>query len=157
VKRWILMRLVADGMLGGLARWLRLIGYDTLYFNKSGKDEIVRVACRENRLILTRNSGFVNANPGISVLIESESVEKQLAEAKRKLALNLDTRSFFKRCSICNCLLEDKKREEVENLVPEYVFKNKDKFRRCPECGRVYWDGDHCMEIREVLKNISKK
>ncbi|MDD3807684.1 MAG: Mut7-C RNAse domain-containing protein [Candidatus Marinimicrobia bacterium] len=150
------MNFIADGMLGGLARWLRLMGYDTLYFNRSKIDELLRVAYREKRVILTRNRRFVRSYPDISVLIESEDVLSQMKEIKQKLSLTLNPEKFFTRCSLCNYILEKKEKDNVINLVPEYVYTYKNKFSQCPGCRRIYWDGDHCIEIRKVLKSLKE-
>jgi len=149
------MTFVADGMLGNVAKWLRLMGYDTLYFNTHRKIELLRTARKDGRIVLTCDRKLFQENPDIVVFIETAGTAPQLAELKRKLSLKLSPERFFTRCSLCNSLLENKGKNDVINLIPEYVYAHKDKFRQCPECGRVYWDGDHCKEIRTVLKTLA--
>jgi len=148
------MSYISDGMLGNLARWLRLLGYDTLYFNTHNKEDMLRTARKEERIVLTRDRRLSQDNPDIVVFIDSEGTLEQLAEAKNKLSLIINPELFFTRCSVCNLLLEEKEKKDVIGLVPEYVYNHKDRFRQCPGCKRVYWDGDHCQEIREVFSKI---
>ncbi len=149
------MSYITDGMLGNLAKWFRLMGYDTLYFNTHNKEEILWTARKEGRIILTRERKLYQNNPEIVVFIEEEGTLKQLQEAKKKLSIIINPELLFTRCSLCNVLLEKKEKKDVVNLVPEYVYIHKDKFQQCPRCKRVYWEGDHCREMREVLTALA--
>lgn len=149
-------KFIMDGMLGKAGRWLRLMGYDTLYFNTNRKAELLRIARKEDRIILTRDRKLASSNPDIVVLIESEGSLNQLKEIVDKLSLRPSVKVFFNRCSICNILLERKNKEEIKELVPEYVYSTKDIFSQCPSCKRVYWEGDHCKEIRKTLEKLLK-
>lgn len=151
-----MLKFITDGMLGKAGRWLRLMGYDTLYFNTGRKAELLRIARKEGRIILTRDRNFALSNPDIVVLIESEGTETQLKEIVEKLNLKPSKESFFKRCSICNELLLNKDKEEIKNLVPEYVYLTKVSFSQCPVCERVYWEGDHCKEMMKKLEKLLK-
>ena len=75
------------------------------------------------------------------VLIDSDRIELQLRQLARELALG--SQEAFSRCAVCNVLLEPGTRDAVRDLVPPYVFQTQVDFRRCPECGRVYWRGTH--------------
>jgi len=148
------MGFIADGMLGGLARWLRLAGYDTIYFSKHGKEEMLRLARKESRVILTRDRNLYLDNRDIAVFVESEGRYMQLKEVKQKLSLRVNPEKFFTRCSLCNCLLEGKNKSDISSLLPEKVRDRHDKFSWCPLCKRFYWEGGHCKEIRETLKTL---
>ena len=148
------MKFIADGMLGRVARWLRLMGYDTLYMNTPHKTEIIRMARKEKRLILTKDRKLYEENPEITFYIEGKNTESQLKEIKNKLNLEIDEEKIFSICSICNVPLVRKEKEEIKHLVPEYVYNNKEEFSQCPRCGRVYWEGDHCKHIREVIEKL---
>ncbi|MBN1446275.1 MAG: Mut7-C RNAse domain-containing protein [Candidatus Omnitrophica bacterium] len=150
------MTFVADGMLGNAAKWLRLAGYDALYFNTRRKSELVRIARRDGRILLTRDRKLFEENEGIAVFIESEGTSRQLREIKNKLLLEINPMMFFTRCSLCNSPLERKEKYDITALVPEYVYANRDKFSQCPECRRVYWDGDHCKAIRDALNELGE-
>lgn len=147
-------KFIADGMCGGLARWLRLIGYDTLYFNTSKKIEIIRTAQKEGRIILTKDKKITFQYPQFAFYIEGENTKKQFEEVIKKFNLKIEEENLFKRCSLCNTLLEKIEKEKVKDLVPEYVYNNKEEFAICRKCNKIYWEGDHCRYIRERLKNL---
>ncbi|MCX8082021.1 MAG: Mut7-C RNAse domain-containing protein [bacterium] len=149
-------KFIVDGMLGKTGRWLRLMGYDTLYFNTSRKIELLRIARKEGRIILTRDRKLALSNPDIVVLIEGEGSINQLKEIIDKLVLKPAEENIFSRCSLCNIILEIREKEEIKTLVPEYIYSTKENFSQCPSCKRVYWEGDHCKEIRKTLENLLK-
>ncbi|MGB9677433.1 MAG: Mut7-C RNAse domain-containing protein, partial [Candidatus Ratteibacteria bacterium] len=117
-----MVKFIADGMCGGLARWLRLIGYDTLYFNTSKKIEIIRTAEKENRIILTKDKKLFLNFPEIVFYLQGENTKKQFEEVVKKFGLEIKEENLFKICSLCNSQLEKIEKENVKNLVPEYVY-----------------------------------
>jgi len=132
------------------------MGYDTLYFNTSRKVELLRTAKKEERIILTRDRKLALSNPDVVVLIESEGTLPQLKEIISKLSLKPSEKDLFNRCSICNAVLETKEKEEVKTFIHEYVYSTRDIFAQCPFCKRIYWEGDHCKDIRKTLEKIIK-
>ncbi|MCM8785676.1 MAG: Mut7-C RNAse domain-containing protein [Candidatus Omnitrophica bacterium] len=149
-----MIKFITDGMCGGLARWLRLIGYDTLYFNIQRKIELIRIAEKENRKVLTKDKKLAEKYPEFVIYLEGEDTYSQFREVVKKFNLEIKEVNLFRRCSICNTKLEEIKKEKVKNLVPEYIYKNKEKFAICIKCNKIYWEGDHCKYIRERLKNL---
>ncbi|MCM8760280.1 MAG: Mut7-C RNAse domain-containing protein [Candidatus Omnitrophica bacterium] len=149
-------KFIVNGMLGKAGRWLRLMGYDTLYFNTNRKVELLRIGKKEGRKVLTRDRKLALSNPDIVVLIESEGTLNQLKEIIRKLSLTPSEENFLKRCSLCNAVLESKSKEEIKELVPEYVYSTQDRFFQCPLCKRVYWKGSHCDGIINTLEKLLK-
>lgn len=150
------IRFIADGMLGSLARWLRLIGFDTLYFSGKDKFFLAYRARNENRIVLTRDRNFFLQNQKISVFIESDSLKLQLKEVKEKLRLSFNKEKFFSLCSLCNQPLEPKQVSDVINLVPEYVAKTQKNFSQCKKCGRIYWQGTHWQRMLDFIKSIER-
>jgi len=147
-------KFIADGMLGGLARWLRFIGYDTLYFNTSRKIELIRVAEKEKRIILTKDRRLTDEFSDITYFVKGENTLEQLKEVIKNFKLEINEENFFNLCSVCNRKLEKIEKEKIKEKVPEYVYNIKDEFSICYNCGRIYWNGDHCKSIREVLKKL---
>lgn len=147
-------RFIANGMLGSLARWLRLIGFDTEYFSGKDKYFLAYKARNEKRIVLTRDRKFASENPSISILIESENLKEQIKQVKKVLNLKFDRSLFFSLCSICNQPLEQKKISEVVNQVPEYVAKTQKNFSRCEKCGRIYWQATHWERILKFINSI---
>ncbi len=135
------MKFLADNMLGRLATWLRLVGYDTAYLPNADDPELARVARAEDRVLLTRDVELTHRRGVRTLLVESEQVEKQLSQVLHTFGLGV--RQAFSRCAVCNIPLEPVDKSEVENDIPPYVRTTQDQFRRCPQCRRVYWRGTH--------------
>jgi uncharacterized protein len=136
-------RFVVDTMLGRLARWLRAMGYDTLYPGQAEDRRLLQLARAERRILLTRDRGLARLAEPHSCLIRGERVDDQVIEAVQRLALNPDNSDWLSRCLECNGSLEPGSRESIRGLVPEHVFATHTDFMRCPGCGRIYWAGSH--------------
>jgi uncharacterized protein len=147
-------RFIADAMLGRLARWLRFLGFDTLYFPHISDSKIAKIALEQGRLILTRDTGLVQRKVIRDyVLIHANDPLKQLAEVIR--ALQLRDFSHFSRCVACNGLLvKIPDKSAVRDSVPEFVFLDKQVFFQCSECSKLYWEGSHPKRFREKLSDI---
>lgn len=141
---------LADAMLGRLARWLRLAGYDTWYDSKAPDDELARLARLTGRVLLTRDRELTRRRGLRSFLVEPDEVQEQLLTVVEAFPPPRGETACA-RCARCNALLAEVDKCEVEGLVPTYVWVNHERFRRCPGCGRVYWAGTHWGEIESVL------
>jgi len=130
-------------MVGKLARWLRVLGFDVVYSNRIDDNELVRRAELENRVILTRDTGIRSTR---TLLIESDNYEDQIRQVIQ--ALSLKDFRVFTRCLECNGLLQPVSKEEVFERIPPYIYLTQDQFARCPDCGRIYWHGTHADEMR---------
>lgn len=145
-------------MLGRLARWLRLLGFDTLYYPDISDRRLLRVAREEERLILTRDTHLVKIK-GIKdyLLIKANDSFKQLLEVIDALKLTANSFQLLSRCVKCNGLLKNiLDKNEIKDSVPEFVFINLNLFLRCSECGKVYWEGTHPEKFREKLSEVLK-
>ena len=146
-------RLLVDGMLGRLAKWLRLLGYDTVYDNSSSDPELARRSRAEGRVLLTRDREL-SARRGLrTLLIQSEKLEEQVQEVQGAFALSSPIP--LSRCAVCNTELESVSPADVISHVPPYVLKTQSEFRRCPGCGRTYWPGTHLQEMRRQMDTFS--
>lgn len=140
-------RLLADGMLGRLARWLRILGYDTAYDPRLDDNELVRRARAEGRWVLTRDRELAGRRGVRSLLIESEDLASQLAQVRSQLGRARE--SPFSRCPVCNTVLEEASLEQVQGRVPHFILRSHSRFRRCPSCDRIYWPGSHWRRMQE--------
>ncbi len=154
-------RFVVDSNLGGLARGLRMLGFDTLFRNDFADDEIARISASEKRVLLTRDVDVLKRKEithGYYVRA-SEPIE-QAAEVVRRFDLATSLRPFT-RCLECNGLLEDASSDEVRELIPDGAAREHTEFTRCPNCGRVYWEGSHYTrmkkKINEILERVRSK
>ena len=143
---------VVDGMLGRLAKWLRILGYDTQYSPDWDDNELARIARAEGRILLTRDLELSRRRGLRSLRIEGDLLEGQLAQVVRALGLELDRP--FSRCAVCNTPLEKVAKHEAWGQVPPYVFQTQSQLYLCPECNRFYWPGTHWQHMREKLKAL---
>jgi uncharacterized protein len=153
------MKFIADIMVGKLARYLRMAGYDVLYENTASDDHIVKVADKTGRVVLTRDTlmlarrGFKNGT--IKYLcIKDDNLKNQLKQIKAELKIPLEP--DLVRCIECNNKLVKVKKEDVEGKVPPYVFKTQEKFMYCKKCGKYYWRGTHYQNIKKIFLKIEK-
>lgn len=138
-------------MLGRLAKALRMLGYDVVYRPYIEDSELKLEALRGSRVLLTRDHEVAETCLPVRVLLVSDDlVENQLRQVVKEVGLARDGRSFT-RCLVCNDLLVDVERESVRDSVPTYVFRTQERFKRCPACGRVYWEATHVSRAREWL------
>jgi uncharacterized protein with PIN domain len=147
-------RFVADGHLAKLARHLRLAGFDTLCGSDWDDDRIVAEAAAQRRVILTRDKAMLRRGDVThGYFVRATQAGAQLAEVLR--ALQLEGRlAPFTRCRECNAILEDASREEVAPRLPPRVREAHARFRRCPGCDRVYWEGTHYARMRALLESL---
>lgn len=150
-----MMKFLVTKELGRLARWLRILGYDTVYFEADNKKGLAIKSLKEDRIILTRDTGFSRYAGFKTVLIKSDYFKEQLKQAMKLLSLEIDEKALFSRCIMCNTQLETAKKESVKQKVPEFVYEMQEKFYQCPKCKRVYWQGTHWGNMKQIVKLFS--
>ena len=143
-------RFIADVMVGRLARWLRILGFDVLYSNRFEDDEIVRRSAAENRTVLTRDRGIRMRVPADSLIfIEHNDLDSQIRQVLQKIRPT--ALSPYSRCVECNVALVAVDKEEVFDRIPPYVYFTQSQFAECPSCRRIYWRGTHVDKISKRL------
>jgi hypothetical protein len=147
-------RFIADAMLGRMARWLRIMGFDTAYAAHIADAELVRRSLAERRVILTRDRALPEEWHVDSIyVVASENGLDQLREVSGAFDLRAK-RKLFTRCSVCNARLRAVGRDDVRGEVPERVFATHADFRRCWGCARVYWRGSHTDRMERVIAQV---
>jgi len=151
------MKFIADIMVGKLARYLRIAGYDVAYFNDASDDFILKTAIKEDRIVLTRDTLMLErrqfrSRALKSVFIASDDIKKQLLQIRSEL--NISFGPVLIRCLICNDLLVKVLKKEVHNKVPPYVYSTQDDFMYCRECGKYYWRGTHYDYMDDFFKGL---
>jgi uncharacterized protein with PIN domain len=139
-------------MLGTLAKWLRILGYDTLYDPALDDHQLVRLARAEERVLLTRDQALARRRGIHVLLVASEDLDDQIRQALADLELTPDR--SFSRCPVCNEPLETIDRQAAQARVPAFVAQTHETFRHCPACRRVYWRGSHWQRMDEHLARL---
>jgi len=150
-------RFVVDVNVGRLAKWLRVMGYDTVFLRDGDDNELVRIALREGRVLLTRDAELANRRAVKLgqmrvVKIEGDDLRGQLRQLVRELSLNLW--AGFTRCVRCNEPLRPVDKQQVAGRVPAYVFEHQCQFMECPRCRRLYWRGTHWSNMASELERV---
>lgn len=143
-------RFVADHMLGSLARWLRMMGYDTVYDKKLDDPSISQLARAEGRFVLTRDKELAK-EPG-ALLLEADDLDAQLKATAERYGLKFQQDLI--RCSSCNGSLVELPKDQAKGEVPDGAFLSHDKFWKCDRCGKVFWMGTHWTGIMERLNRL---
>ncbi len=147
-------RFLVDAMLGGLARWLRILGFDAAFDPTIPDENLVRRSLEEGRQILTRDRRLREEwTVSNCTVLESEDLEEQLQEIVARFSLR-EKVALFSRCPLCNMPLKPLPGEEARARVPPGVHERQDSFLHCPECGQVYWEGSHTERIRRRLHKV---
>ena len=152
------MKFIVDHNVGKLVKWLRMLGYDTEFFTGEDDWRMVINAHREDRTILTRDTGImklgiVDSGRVNAILIGSDEPEEQIRQVHESLDLDF-AGGLFTRCMECNTLLEKRTVDEVKNRVPPYVYKTQDEYMECPACNRIYWKGTHWQAMIRRLQEL---
>ena len=149
------MKFIVDRMLGKLAKQLRMLGYDALYYRGEDVYPLIRLGRQEGRVILTRNTKLIPRRPEDVILRIAENQPLlQLKELIQKANIEIDEGKVFSRCLLCNALLDPISRMEVEGRVPDFIFYQRNKFFICPQCQRIYWQGSHQENMQRRMEAL---
>jgi len=153
------LNFVLDGMLGKLARWLRMMGHDVRYSNKCDDSELLEIAKTESRIMLTRDLELYQraaARSTEAYFVEGLTEAEHLSELFNRFGVELSIDLEKSRCPQCNAKLAHVDKEEIAAKVKERTFRYYDEFWKCPNCGQVYWQGAHWTKIRAILKEAKE-
>ena len=155
------VKFVVDNNVGKLARWLRLIGYDTLLFQKKNDSQMIKTALNEDRVVLTKDSQFIRRRLVTSgrlkaIHIKQDDPKIQVQEVVQALNLNYHFKPFSL-CLECNQELIAREKEEVEKRVPTHVFETQTQYTECLTCHRIYWRGTHWQAMVKKLQELQKR
>ena len=144
-------------MLGKLAKWLKILGFDSAFFSRIEDDDLLDFAQKEKRILLTRDTGLIERSRGIKTLfIESEVWPEQVQQVLDAFKLREKARPYT-RCIECNTALKELPKERARNLVTPFVYERAEEFALCPQCGRVFWKGTHLEDMDGKVDKILRK
>jgi uncharacterized protein with PIN domain len=144
-------RFVIDSSLGSLAKWLKIMGFDAHYQQIYKEGEIERLL-KKGKIMLTKNRRLQDRlNP--LILITCNNIKDQLLELKNPGFLPMDRKYWFRRCIICNELLQSVQTRDARGRIPDFVMRqNTGDIKFCPKCKRYYWPGSHRVKMIKQLE-----
>jgi uncharacterized protein with PIN domain len=157
------LKFIADGMLGKLTRWLRMLGHNVKYSNKLDDAQLMAIAKKERRILLTRDLELYQqaTAKGIQAFyVDGQTEAENLAKIAQRFGISLDIDMAKSRCPKCNAQVKPIPKEKVAGKVEESTYTYYNEFWECPKCGQIYWQGAHWTRIRKTLetaKMLSKK
>ncbi len=153
------MKFIADGMLGKLTRWLRMLGQDVKYSNQFEDEELIRTAKKEHRILLTRDMALYQRAiaKGIDAFyVKGRTEATKLSELARRFDVPLVIDLKRSRCPKCNAKIRSTPKEKLVGKVEKNTYIYYDEFWQCPKCGNIYWQGAHWNGIRTTLEEAKK-
>ena len=150
-------RFLLDGMLGSLARWLRICGYEASFMENTSDDELIRLALEEDLILLTRDKQLCRKaqKAGLEyLLVHGDDSVKRLAQVSRRYNLTLTPTQS--RCPNCGFSLRKTDKREIEAKVPPRTYQAYDDFWFCNACGKTYWQGSHWRSVLDTVCTASK-
>jgi len=149
-------------MLGRTARFLRLLGYDTLYKNSYSDPELLKIAAEQNRILLTRDVALHQRAVKMkiqSILLLNKNYLEQIMTICKQKKLKLDLNPSNSRCATCNAKITPISKVEVRGRVPEKTFMVFNEFWICTnnDCGKIYYQGGHWANITKAYKQIQQR
>ncbi len=147
---------IVDRSLGSLAKWLRILGFDTVYEADVSLEEFYH-QLDEGRVLITRTRRIQKALFNRRhIFIEFNSLQEQLKQVVGQLDIKPTDIRPFSRCIHCNLLTDQIAREDVFGLVPDYIWETHQKFNNCRRCNRIYWSGSHTERSMDRIEQIFK-
>ena len=146
-------------MLGKLTRWLRLLGYDVKYSRSLNDEQLIEIAKRESRILLTRDLKLyrqATVQKINSFFVERTTEAKKLASLAKRFNLKLDFDVTVSRCPKCNARIKPVAKEEIAGKVPETTASYYDEFWECSNCEKIYWQGAHWKRINKTLEEAKE-
>ncbi len=156
-----LKKFLADGMVGRLARWMRLIGCDVTYLSAAQDEQLIQKAAAENRVLLTSDTVLYRLAVARGVeafLVKGNSEADKLARVTKRFGIRLEVDTSTSRCPTCGSLIESVSKDSVKARVPPTTFEAYEEFWICtnPKCRKIYWQGSHWKKIHELLKEANQ-
>ena len=148
-------RFVLDNHLGRLAAYLRMLGFDTLYRNDYNDELLAEIAAHEHRILLTCDRQLLmRSKVTHGYFVRSRNSRQQLLETAARYSLKRYKKPFT-RCMDCNGEIHSVSKQEIEDQLPADAKKYYQKFNRCDNCGKIYWEGSHYLKMKAMIENIN--
>lgn len=151
------MKFLCDQMLGTLAKWLRIYGFDTFFVNSEMDDaKLMEITKKENRILITRDRNLIQSarRENLKTIeIKKTDINEQISTVLGDI--KIDNKKVLSRCILCNTEIEEIKKGDIKTKVPKRVFDNNEKFWFCKKCNKIYWKGSHYEKMFEKINKLS--
>lgn len=158
-SKYKFLKFIADGMLGSLARKLRIYGFDVLYDAEILDENILTIAKDDDRIILTSDKDLHNRallNDLKSIFLSEDEDEDRVASVFKRVGLKPELNPMNSRCPLCNGDIKEVDKNKVKN-VPESILKKHDHFYSCVGCGKTYWIGSHWLRLKKFSEDVKRR
>jgi len=148
------LKFIADGMLGKLTRWLRMLGHNVKYSSTLDDTQLITMAKKERRILLTRDLQLYQqaTAKGVNAFyLNGKTEAERLAQLSKRFKIKLDIYMKTSRCPKCNTRVKPTTKEKVAAKVEKSTLSNYNEFWECPKCGQIYWQGAHWTKISKTL------
>jgi len=151
---------LVDAMLGNIAKKLRLLGFDSLYFSDIKDEDVIRIAKKENRIVLTNDEQLVRISKKQnvkSIHVTKKDEINQILQIGKQVNLgryNIDSEKV--RCSLCNNELHSVQKSSIVDKIPKGVFDNNENFWECKNCKKIYWEGTHVKNLQKFVEKLNE-
>ncbi len=152
-----MVKFLADEMLGTVAKWLRILGFDTEYARDMEDYEILLKAGKEGRVLITRDAELFDRakRRGLkAIYLPHAELDRDMKEIIS--VYPPEKERFMCRCTVCNSEIVEIPKKDVRGRVPEGVYERQERFWYCEKCGRIYWEGSHWEKMRSFVEEILK-
>jgi uncharacterized protein len=147
-------KFVVDVMLGRLAKWLRIAGFDVLYSNRFSDDELIERSVHEDRVLLSRDTRLlIRKRVKKFLFLESQDIREQIRQVFTCMGIN-KLEAPLTRCPSCNDVLVSTKKEMIRKDVPVFIYTTQPAFKSCPGCGKIFWAGTHRTALIRTLQTL---
>lgn len=143
---------IADCHLGKLAKYLRAMGFDTLFFNTIDDNDLIELAKRDGRVILTRDRDLHKRESAPTFYLEPIDNLEQLKALEEHFSLK--SYNLAGRCIVCNTQLNKIEKSKIEHMLPKKVKHMFSNYEICPTCKRIYWHGDHYNRMMSIIDSV---
>ena len=150
-----------DAMLGNIAKKLRLMGFDSKYDSQIIGNDLINLAMKENRIIVSRDSDLIRKSLNFdikSIFLQNKEEYDQLCEIINRLNLKkVEINGDNARCPLCNSETELIKKELVSNRIPKKILELNEKFWNCKNCNKIFWEGSHIMNLQKLVSELNER
>jgi len=141
----------AESTLGKLAKWLRILGFDTYYESDFSAKKAIDSG-RKKRILLTRTERVRDCKLSQEVIfITSNNPFEQIREVINTLGIVYTNTRPFSRCIRCNTRIKQVDKDSVQGNVPDFIWGTHDTFQACSQCRRIYWPGSHTERSHDLI------